>query len=291
MSGKSFGALLAEAYARPSNVDWCESNYAYSPLIAEMWNTASSVPMTFVAIFGLWKARECLLMESRWAWAWAMLAVVGVGSALFHATLLHVFQAADELPMLYCNLVFAYLMLEERAETRSRRFAEVFAKRPEHAAAASTLRASRRAWLVPSLFFVGASQTYLYFAFPSVYEVFMGSYVTVILWLVARSVRLAWFAKDATKTQRRFVRAALACYGGGSAVWIFENVVCGVKGEEGGGGPCNGRTCTPCGTRGRAWERTTSYSSAAREDKARSGLKCERKEARSGALLSRTSRA
>ena len=89
MSGKSFGALLAEAYARPSNVDWCESNYAYSPLIAEMWNTASSVPMTFVAIFGLWKARECLLMESRWAWAWAMLAVVGVGSALFHATLLH----------------------------------------------------------------------------------------------------------------------------------------------------------------------------------------------------------
>ena len=237
MSGKSFGALLAEAYARPSNVDWCESNYAYSPLIAEMWNTASSVPMTFVAIFGLWKARECLLMESRWAWAWAMLAVVGVGSALFHATLLHVFQAADELPMLYCNLVFAYLMLEERAETRSRRFAEVFAKRPEHAAAAQTLRASRRAWLVPSLFFVGASQTYLYFAFPSVYEVFMGSYVTVILWLVARSVRLAWFAEDATKTQRRFVRAALACYGGGSAVWIFENVVCGVKGEEGGGWP------------------------------------------------------
>jgi hypothetical protein len=139
--------------------------------------------------------------------------------------------------MLYCNLVFAYLMLEERAETRSRRFAEVFAKRPEHAAAVQTLRASRRAWLVPSLFFVGASQTYLYFAFPSVYEVFMGSYVTVILWLVARSVRLAWFAEDASNTQRRLVRAALACYGGGSAVWIFENVVCGVKGEEGGGWP------------------------------------------------------
>ena len=237
MSRKSFGALLAEAYARPSNVDWCESNYAYSPLIAEMWNTASSVPMSFVAGFGLWKARECMLMESRWAWAWVMLAVVGVGSALFHATLLHVFQAADELPMLYCNLVFVYLMLEERGETRSRRFAAVFAKLPEHARAAEALRPSRRAWLVPSLFFVGASQTYLYFAFPSVYEVFMGSYVTVILWLVARSVRLAWFAEDASNTQRRLVRAALACYGGGSAVWIFENVVCGVKGEEGGGWP------------------------------------------------------
>jgi dihydroceramidase len=40
-------------------------------------------------------------------------AVVGVGSALFHATLRHIFQAADELPMLYCNLIFVYLMLEE----------------------------------------------------------------------------------------------------------------------------------------------------------------------------------
>ena len=237
MSSKSFGALLAEAYARPSNVDWCESNYAYSPFIAEMWNTASSVPMTFVAIFGLWKARECVLMESRWAWAWAMLAVVGVGSALFHATLLHIFQAAYELPMLYCNLVFAYLMLEERAETRSKRFAEVFSARPKHAIAAKALRASRRTWLVPLLFFVGVSQTYLYFAFPSVYEVFMGSYVVVVLWLVQRSVRLAWLADDATATQRRFVRAALLCYGGGSVFWIFENVVCGVKGEEKGGWP------------------------------------------------------
>ena len=66
---------------------------------------------------------------------------------------------------------------------------------------------------------------------------FMGSYVVVVLWLVQRSVRLAWFADDATKTQRRFVRAALLCYGGGSVFWIFENVVCGVKGEEKGGWP------------------------------------------------------
>jgi len=226
MSSKSFGALLAEAYARPSNVDWCESNYAYSPFIAEMWNTASSVPMSFVALFGLWKARECVLMESRWAWAWAMLAVVGVGSALFHATLLHIFQAADELPMLYCNLVFAYLMLEERAETRSKRFAEVFSAQPKHAEAAKALRASRRAWLVPLLFFVGVSQTYLYFAFPSVYEVFMGSYVVVVMWLVARSVRLAWFADDATDAQRTFVRAALTCVTAAEAFFGSSKTSC-----------------------------------------------------------------
>ena len=229
----SFGALLAEAYRRPSNVDWCESNYAYSPFIAEMWNTASSVPMTFVAFFGLYKAREHMLMESRWAWAYTMLAVVGIGSALFHATLLHVFQAADELPMLYCNLVFAYLMLEERAETRW--------KAPPGSTISSSatppLKKSRRRWLVPVLASVGVSQTCLYFTFPSAYEVFMGSYVTVIAWLVWRSVQLAWFAEDSTKIQRFFVRSALAFYGGGSAVWIFENAVCGVRGEERGGWP------------------------------------------------------
>ena len=41
----------------------------------------------------------------------------------------------------------------------------------------------------------------------------------------------------ATHGHAELVRAALACYGGGSAVWIFENVVCGVTGEEGGGWP------------------------------------------------------
>ena len=36
---------------------------------------------------------------------WRPVGVVGVGSALFHATLRAVFQAADELPMMYGNLV------------------------------------------------------------------------------------------------------------------------------------------------------------------------------------------
>ena len=224
---------FADAFTRPSNVDWCESNYVDSPFIAEMWNTASSVPMTGVAFFGLYKARQSLLMEDRWAMAWLMLAVVGVGSALFHATLLHVFQAADELPMLYCNLVFVYLMVEEKAMPK--RFGEENKNPLMKNVYSQSLQPSRRAWLVPLLVTVGVSQTYLYFTYPMVYEVFMGSYVTVIVWLIWRSVKLAWYSKDSTTLQKTLVRIALSCYGGGSVVWVFENVVCGVHGEERGG--------------------------------------------------------
>ena len=195
----SFGEFLAEAYRRPSNVDWCETNHAYSEWVAEMGNTLSSVPMCGVAFYGLYRARRHLRWESRWFWAWFMLAIVGVGSALFHATLRHVFQAADELPMLYCNLCFAYLMIEERASFPG---ADVSANK--------TLRPSRKRWLAPLLVAAGAIQTYFYFAYPSVYEVFMVSYVVVVLWLVYRSVRLAWFSPDATKLQRLLVRIAFA---------------------------------------------------------------------------------
>ena len=210
----SFGEFLAEAYRRPSNVDWCETNHAYSEWVAEMGNTLSSVPMCGVAFYGLYRARRHLRWESRWFWAWFMLAIVGVGSALFHATLRHVFQAADELPMLYCNLCFAYLMIEERASFR--------------APTSPPTRPSVRGAGSPRPQAAGVIQTYFYFAYPSVYEVFMVSYVVVVLCLsIARPPRVV--LPDATKLQRLLVRSP-ACHGGGAALWIFENVACGVKG-------------------------------------------------------------
>ena len=121
---------VTEAYERPSNVDFCEANFALLDWVAEAGNTLSSFPMCVAGVYGLYRARQCLAWETRWALAWSLLGLVGVGSALFHATLRHLFQALDELPMLYCNLVFVYLMLEEGA---------------------GCTRAPRKPWLAPSL--------------------------------------------------------------------------------------------------------------------------------------------
>jgi hypothetical protein len=47
-------ALLCDVTA---TVDWCEENYVHTPFIAELWNTASSVPMVLAGLWGLYKAR------------------------------------------------------------------------------------------------------------------------------------------------------------------------------------------------------------------------------------------
>ena len=54
----AWSQFLADAYAKPSNVDWCEANYVTLDWVAEAWNTFSSVPMTIVAFYGFYRARQ-----------------------------------------------------------------------------------------------------------------------------------------------------------------------------------------------------------------------------------------
>jgi dihydroceramidase len=99
-----------------SSVDWCEANYVVSPYVAEFFNTLSSLAMVTVGVIGLfrhWKA-----LETRFLVAFFAIAVVGLGSALFHATLRFELQMLDELPMLYLALVMVYILLELRPGRR-----------------------------------------------------------------------------------------------------------------------------------------------------------------------------
>jgi dihydroceramidase len=99
-----------------SSVDWCEANYRISPYVAEFFNTLSSLAMVTVGVIGILRHRKTL--EARFLVAFFAIAVVGLGSTLFHATLRFELQMLDELPMLYLALVMVYILLELRPGRR-----------------------------------------------------------------------------------------------------------------------------------------------------------------------------
>jgi dihydroceramidase len=93
-----------------SSVDWCEQNYRFSPYVCELFNTLSSLAMVTVGVVGFLRHRKTL--ETRFLLAFIAIAVVGLGSTLFHGTLRFELQMLDELPMLYLALIMVFILLE-----------------------------------------------------------------------------------------------------------------------------------------------------------------------------------
>ena len=80
-------------WGKPSStVDWCEPNYSVSHYIAEFFNTFSSLAMVFVGLVGIVLHWD---FETRYKWAFGSVAVVGIGSAAFHGTLLFSLQVIN----------------------------------------------------------------------------------------------------------------------------------------------------------------------------------------------------
>eukprot|EP00808_Paulinella_micropora_P023045 g18707.t1 len=121
-----------------ANTDWCEANYQVTWYVAEFWNTLSSLLIVFWALYGLVRHANtpqflsCLsgtcqrpqipggpcsgpawkhAMEPRFFVCFLLLAVIGVGSALYHGTLLRENQLLDELPMVWFTFVATYIVL------------------------------------------------------------------------------------------------------------------------------------------------------------------------------------
>ena len=91
-----------------SNIDWCESNYEVTYYIAEFWNTLTTVAMILPPIIGALSSFTKMHVELRYLMPFFMLIVVGLGSGLFHMTLLYEMQLMDELPMIWGTATLLY---------------------------------------------------------------------------------------------------------------------------------------------------------------------------------------
>jgi hypothetical protein len=107
-----------------STVDWCELNYSVSEYIAEYWNTVTGI---FLIISGLvfynlnnkWIQSNNAYIQNRFLNIRNLLILVGVGTMLFHGTLLYPFQLLDELPMLMLSREYILTLIELQTTEKS----------------------------------------------------------------------------------------------------------------------------------------------------------------------------
>ncbi|KAL7752010.1 alkaline ceramidase ydc1 [Sorochytrium milnesiophthora] len=100
-----------------SSIDWCEPNYAVTHYIAEFFNASSNIVTCGLALSVFLYARAHNL-EKRFTLAPLLVALVGFGSFCFHGSLRYEAQMLDELPMIYMQLVFMYITIENQTKRK-----------------------------------------------------------------------------------------------------------------------------------------------------------------------------
>eukprot|EP00747_Dinoflagellata_sp_TGD_P206975 gnl/TRDRNA2_/TRDRNA2_80590_c0_seq1.p1 gnl/TRDRNA2_/TRDRNA2_80590_c0~~gnl/TRDRNA2_/TRDRNA2_80590_c0_seq1.p1 ORF type:complete len:311 (-),score=43.03 gnl/TRDRNA2_/TRDRNA2_80590_c0_seq1:112-1044(-) len=176
--------------------DFCERNYEYTEYICEAWNTASALAIVYAGLAGLVQARlqslplACSIVA-------LMVAVIGVGSAVFHGTLTRGGQVLDELVMVWASLSAHWALLRVSGELSGRCLVsghrdEATISNGNSADGAGTPRAN----LGTSLSFIDllfgslvAVGTAVYFVLDFAY--FIALYVVCIFWLATSVYRLA----------------------------------------------------------------------------------------------------
>lgn len=204
-----------------SNIDWCESNYAVTPYIAEFFNTLSSVPIALYGLYGLIQSRRYALNERRHALSFACLIVVGLGSVLFHATLRRWAQATDELPMLYTTLVLLYNMADLDGGWN-------LSYDTSHQRHYITNHWSHRWQMKLFLLSIGIINNIIYVYAPSLFLVFACTYVGLICTLNYLMVRAFFWGLPSSefRTARKLYKWGAALYLAASGVWITELALC-----------------------------------------------------------------
>jgi hypothetical protein len=121
---------MMDLLLKKSTINWCESDYYHSSYIAEIYNSLTGIFLCLspILFYHTYKKdyRFCTyifyLLDSL-----KLLFIVGIGTILFHGTLMYVFQLIDELPMLllcieYTNVLNTLVKTDTIVYTRQFKF-------------------------------------------------------------------------------------------------------------------------------------------------------------------------
>jgi hypothetical protein len=92
-----------------SSLNWCELDYFKSDYIAEYWNTLTGIFLCASSIYAYFKNNgDTTLYYSN-----ALLFVVGIGTMMFHGTLIYIWQLLDEIPMMLIVIEYYRILTTE----------------------------------------------------------------------------------------------------------------------------------------------------------------------------------
>lgn len=91
-------------------IDWCEPNYVVTRFIAEFWNSLSNLAFIVPPLVVAWHLRK--QVELPFTLSLVFMALTGIGSFAFHATLTTAGQLWDELGMVWSGLFVLYILVK-----------------------------------------------------------------------------------------------------------------------------------------------------------------------------------
>jgi dihydroceramidase len=186
--------------SKTATVNWCEADYVVTPYIAEIGNSLSSLSIVFNGVFGL--IMHYRTVELPYILAFVAIVIVGFGSFAFHATLRRDMQVLDEVPMLWGNGVFIFILVSIEDHWNVRRRGEAIA------IAVAT-----------------AIMTFLTVVYDKEnQDIFLLSYGSGVVYIAARSKRLHRTFESVRPLA--LLELSLALYLGGFVFWLLDRNFC-----------------------------------------------------------------
>ncbi|KAK1923357.1 ceramidase [Papiliotrema laurentii] len=188
-----------------SSIDWCETNYAVLPYVAEFVNTLSNLPSILLGLYGAIATVQGGV-RSRYALCYLGLSFIGIGSTGFHASLKWEWQLLDELPMIYVVSYAAYLVLDTLPSFKPR----------------------FGIWgpLVLVSWDVFVTLSYLYLPNPIYHQV---AFAAILLTSVARNfvlLRRLPAAHPARKAITKTIALGIVVFAAAFGIWNVDNICC-----------------------------------------------------------------